>query len=63
MVCVTHDDGSRALYVHLQNGSTTPLPLGSTMSKPVITSDALGVLAFRLDPTFTSNCKIHTGTP
>jgi murein DD-endopeptidase MepM/ murein hydrolase activator NlpD len=31
MVCVTHDDGSRALYVHLQNGSTTPLPLGSAI--------------------------------
>lgn len=31
MVCVTHDDGSRALYLHLQNGSTTPLPLGSTI--------------------------------
>ena len=31
MVCVTHDDGSRLLYVHLQNGSTTPLPLGSAI--------------------------------
>ena len=31
MVCVTHDDGSRALYAHLQNGSTTPLPLGSAV--------------------------------
>ena len=38
LVCIDHDDGSTALYAHLQSGSTTPKPLGSLIE----TGEVLG---------------------